>query len=108
VGISLFLSLVGRVTRFERGRIARLGHDHFSSSDGPDRGWLTGIHPEPGPGFHQPFQPGADKLGPRTGHSPGYLGIDHADRLERELQQSAGSGLGQVEGGHADAHAHVE
>src|SRR5215831_14286289 len=108
VGISLFLSVIGS-------SYANWARPHrvtwprsFPLSDGADRGRLVGIHPEPGPGLHQPLQPDADKLGPRAGHGPGHLGIHHADRPEREPHQGASTRLGQVEGGHTDAHAHVE
>src|SRR5262245_5349313 len=62
--------------------------------DGADRGWLIGVNPEPGPGLYQPLEPGANELGPRAGHGPGHLGVHHADRPERELQQGASSRLG--------------
>src|SRR5580693_1913674 len=108
VGISLFLSLFGVGSR----ELSAAGWSDSVTvaplSDGADRGRLIGVNPEPGPGLHQLLQPGAGKLGPRAGHGPGHLGIHHADRPERELQQGAGSRLGQVEGGHTDAYAHVE
>src|SRR5215472_10181315 len=69
---------------------------------------FIGIDPEPRPGLHQCLQPGADKLRPPAAHRLGNLGINHADRPEREPQQRAARGLRQVEGGHTDAHAHVE
>src|SRR6516225_9184133 len=107
VDISLVLSLIGS-GHANRPRPSGVTRPRSRLSDGADRGRLVGVHPEPGPGLHQPLQPGADKLGPRAGHGPGQLGVHHADRPERELQQGAGAGVGQVEGGHADAYAHVE
>src|SRR6516225_4624566 len=91
VGISLFLSLAGP------GYADRARPDSVTrppSSDGPDAGRFTGVNPEPGPGFHQPLQPRADKLCPPARHVLGYRGVHHADRAERELQQSAGADLG--------------
>src|SRR5215467_2798267 len=107
VDILLFLSLIGSChADLTAAGLSDPGHDPLF--DGPDAGRLVGVNPEPGPGLHQPLQPGADKLGPGAGHGPGQLGIHHADRPEREPQQGASTGLGQLEGGHADAYAHVE
>src|SRR5215469_5980475 len=94
VDISLFLSLIGS-THANRPRPDRATRPRSPLFDGPDAGRLVGVHPEPGPGLHQPLQPGAGKLGPRAGHRPGHLGIYHADGPEREPQQGAGAGFGQ-------------
>src|SRR6516162_1764898 len=107
VDISLVLSLIGS-GHANRPRPNGVTRPRSPLSDGSDAGRLVGVHPEPGPGLHQPLQPGADKLGPRAGHGPGHLGIYHADRAEREPQQGASTRFGQVEGGHTDAYAHVE
>src|SRR5215471_17960513 len=105
VDIPLFLSLVGP------GYADRARPDSVIQlllSDGSDAGRFTGVNPEPGPGFHQSLQPGADKLRPPARHVLGYCGVHHADRAERELQQSAGADLGQIEGGYANSDAHVK
>src|SRR6516165_12640 len=107
VGISLFLSLV-EVESCESSAAELSNPATTSLFDGPDRARLVGVDPKPGPGLHQPLQPGADKLRPCAGHGPGHLGIHHADGPEGEPNQGADSRLGQVEGGHADAHAHME
>src|SRR5260370_13597061 len=108
VGISLFLSLVGssHANRARPNGVTR--PRSLPLFDGADRGRLIGVNPEPGPGLHQPLQPGAANLGPRTEHAPVPIGIHHADRPEREPQQGVSTRLGQVEGGHTDADAHVE
>src|SRR5215470_14247697 len=62
VGISLSLSLIGSVTQLGAAELSDPGHDRFPLSHGPDAGRLIGVNPEPGPGFHQRLQPGADKL----------------------------------------------
>src|ERR1700745_3507745 len=105
VGISLFLSLVGP-GHAERARPGSVTRPPFS--DGVDRGWLIGVDPEPGPGFHQPLQPRLHELGPPARHGFADLGVHHADGAEREPQHRAGAGAGQVEGGHADRDAQVE
>src|SRR5215470_3736546 len=53
VGISLFLSLVGFVSR--KSSAAELSDPAATAplSDGADRGRLIGVNPEPGPGLHQ-------------------------------------------------------
>src|SRR6516165_8539813 len=87
VGISLLL-----FARRVGSRVGAAGSSDSAAiglSDGADRGWLIGVNPEPGPGLDQPLQPGADQLGPPAGHGPGRLGIQHADRPEREPQQGA-------------------
>src|SRR5206468_1029891 len=89
VGISLFLSLVGP------GHANRARPDSVIRpplSDGLDRGWLIGVDPEPGPGFHQRLQPRLHELGPSARHRFADLGIHHADGAEREPQHGAGAG----------------
>src|SRR5579871_3542803 len=106
VGISRFLSFTVRSCE---SIVAELSDSAGSPLfDGPDAWRLVGVNSEPGPGLDQRLQPGADELGPSAGHGPGRLGIDHADRPEREQQQGAGTGCGQVKGGRTDADAHVE
>src|SRR6266702_5435057 len=106
VGISRFLSFIVRSCE---SIVAELSDSATIAPlfDGPDAGRLIGVNPEPGPGLCQRLQPGADKLRPPARHALCYRGVHHADRPEREPHEGAGTGLGQVEGGHTDADAHV-
>src|SRR5579859_4001350 len=60
VDISLFLSLIGS-GHANRARPNGVTRPRFPLFDGPDAGWLISVNSEPGPGLHQPLQPGADE-----------------------------------------------
>src|SRR5215469_4793824 len=75
---------------------------------GSDDGRPIWVDAVPGPGFCQLLQSVAEKIDPAPRHRLGGIGIDHADRPERESQPRAGIRPLQIEGGHSDSDAQVE